>query len=454
MKAITTLRCVGLGAAVLLSCMAYADPGNGQGGGNGGGSGVTGIQGAVSATNSTCTMVNGNMFDSKDNVYVKPGPSNGGGTGLQNGSYYVKVTSPGGDVLGAGTGTTAVVLNGKINNANCVSLDSLVGGSYADTTNPGGEYKVWVSTTSDFSGGTTKTDNFKVASAPVDNPVYGSVTIVKFYDANVSGNYEDGEATLSWKVQLSELDAGMTPVTYAQLPLGDYTAREYEPLGNSVLNAHAWVATNAYQAPTPDWAYIGPNGGGGYLNKWQTTLTTDQPDVTVSFGNVCIGPATGGRTIGYWTNKNGQNDMTNIGMAYALTNLGLTVDAKGHYVTFTTYKAFQTWLKNATATNMAYMLSAQKVALKLAVLTGTLSLTDHVYAPGSPAEWGSNPAGFIAIGDLLAFTETELSLNPYVRSGITLRNQQEALKNALENIDVNRASVAMPTPDPCGALAF
>lgn len=454
MKAITTLRCVGFGAAALFAFATHADQGNGQGGGNGGGSGVNGIQGAVSATNSTCAMVNGNLFDSKDNVYVKAGASNGGGTPLQNGSYFVKVTTPGGDVLGSSSGTTAVVLNGKINNANCVSLDSLVGGSYADTTNNGHEYKLWVSTTSDFTGGTTKTDTFKVFSAPVDTVQYGSVTIVKFYDANVSGNYDAGEATLSWKVQLSELDPGMTPVTYAQLPLGDYTAREYEPLGNSVLHPYAWVATNAYQAPTPDWAYIGPNGGGGYLNRWQTTLTADQPDVTVSFGNVCIGPATGGRSIGYWTNKNGQADMNRIGMTYALTHLGLTVDAKGNFVTFATYKAFQTWLKNATATNMANMLSAQKVALKLAVLTGTLSLTDHVYAPGAPVEWGANPAGFIAIGDLLSFTETELSLNPYVRSGISLRTQQEALKNALENIDVNRASVAMPTPDPCGALAF
>jgi hypothetical protein len=450
MKAITTTRFVALGAAALLSCGAFAagNPGNGNG------AGVNGIQGAVAATNSSCTMVNGNLFDSKDNVYVKPGPSNGGGTMLQNGSYYVQVTTPNGTVLGAGSGTTAVVLNGKINNANCVSLDSLVGGAYADTTNPGGEYKVWLSTTSNFGNSTSKTDNFKVASTPVDNTVYGSVTVVKFYDANVSGNYEDGEAALSWKVQLSELDPGTTPVVYGQLPLGDYTAREYEPLGNSVLHAYAWVATNAYQAPTPDWAYIGPSGGGGYLNKWQTTLTADQPDVTVSFGNVCIGPATGGRSIGYWTNKNGQNDMTHAGMSSVLANLGLLVDAKGHYFVPASYKDFQSWLKNATATNMAYMLSAQKVALKLAVLTGTLHLTDHVYAPGAPAEWGANPAGFIAIGDLLAFTETELSLNPYVRSGITLRAQQEALKNALENIDVNRASVAMPTPDPCGALAF
>jgi hypothetical protein len=103
---------------------------------------------------------------------------------------------------------------------------------------------------------------------------------------------------------------------------------------------------------------------------------------------------------------------------------------------------------------MSYMLSAQKAALKLAVLTGTLNYSDNVYIAGAPTEWGANPAGFISIGQLLAYTENQLSLNPYVRAGISLRTELEILKNAIERIDLNKSAFAQPTPDGCGALAF
>lgn len=433
------LRCAAFGAAVFLSSAAL-------------GKGVNGIQGSVSATDSTCATVNGNLFTSKDAVYVKPVQSVGQGTPLQDGAYYVRVTSPDGTVLGASAGTSNIA-GGKINGQTCLSLVSLVG-AYQDTNNAGGEYKVWLSTMSTYTDSTSKTDNFKVRPAAVVlAPDLGKVTIAKFYDANVDGYYQAGEPVLAWKVQLDELNPQSTPAVYDQLALGPWTAREFEPAGNSVKAGYAWVATNAYQVPGT-WTYDGPDGGGGYLNKYDVNLTTSSPETTVVFGNVCIGPEAGGRTLGYWSNKNGQADMNGIGMANALASLGWLVNANGSTFHPGNYAQFRNWLLNGTAVNMAYMLSVQTAALRLSVLTGKISLADNLYVPGAPAEWGANPAGFISVAQLLALADNQLTATPYTRAGIPVRTQQEAIKNAIDNINNNRASFAQPTPGSCGTLAF
>src|SRR5215469_4253664 len=110
--------------------------------------------GAIYTTDSTCSGVNVNIFTSKDDVYLNGGPQ-GGGSGLPDGSYYVQVTTPDGTLLGssvsppAPTTTQPFVVTGG--NGNCIQLstsiykasDGTLG--YDDTTNSGGEYKVWAS---------------------------------------------------------------------------------------------------------------------------------------------------------------------------------------------------------------------------------------------------------------------------------------------------------------------
>ena len=56
--------------------------------------------GAIYTTDSTCSGVNVNIFASKDDVYLDGGPQ-GGGSGLPDGSYYVRVTEPNGTLLGS-----------------------------------------------------------------------------------------------------------------------------------------------------------------------------------------------------------------------------------------------------------------------------------------------------------------------------------------------------------------
>jgi hypothetical protein len=66
--------------------------------------------------------------------------------------------------------------------------DSNVGG-YDDTTNSGGEYKVWVCSSAGFENSTCKTDNFKVKLAPTPTPPPAAEppTLTK----NASGTYDN-----------------------------------------------------------------------------------------------------------------------------------------------------------------------------------------------------------------------------------------------------------------------
>ena len=267
------------------------------------------LTGSIKTTDSTCITVNGNVqYVDKSAVYIS-------GAGLLPSlSYYVQVTDPSGNiVLGTSVPNTPITTNSSGDFA-CLQLIALVGGSYADTPNPGGEYKVAVSRLSDFSGGSTKTDNFRIGSqTPVAET--GSIAIRKFYDANANGVWDAGEIELpdagaapygntGWKVDLFGSAAQFTQASYTSLQFATYTAREFAPTQGN------WYST----APTPI------DMGAGILNKRAVTVSSSSPDATVVFGNVCTGDG-GGKTLGFWSNKNGQAAMTSYGMPALLAYL-------------------------------------------------------------------------------------------------------------------------------------
>jgi hypothetical protein len=113
--------------------------------------------GAIWTTDVTCGGTNINIYSSKNDVHLNGGPQ-GGGPGLPDGSYYVKVTEPNGTLLGSTANASAIVSGGNF--VKCYNLFTLT--SFATTTNAGGEYKVHVSMDNAFPGGSTKSDNFKV----------------------------------------------------------------------------------------------------------------------------------------------------------------------------------------------------------------------------------------------------------------------------------------------------
>ena len=348
--------------------------------------------GAIFTTDVACNGTNMNIFPSKDAVYLDGGPAHEGAAGLPDGEYYVKVTEPNGTVLGTSLGTAdetpAVVSGGEF--AVCYHLSAILKKisdgtpGYDTTSNPGGEYKVWVSLDSQFAQ--QKTDNFKVGA---QDPDEGQINVIKFYDANANGINDAEEEITGWKVRIQDgIDyIRFTPVNITVFAPDDYTVTEFE------TNEGNWIHTTA--------------------NPVTLSLAVGQTQ-TFQFGNVCLGGG-GGHTLGFWSNKNGQANMNDGGSSVSelalLSGLNLR-NANGTNFDPATYAAFRTWILSANATNMSYMLSAQLAAMELNVEAVLVEGTDLVYAPAllpyNPV--GINGLGFISVNDLMSAANVELGL--------------------------------------------
>jgi hypothetical protein len=376
------------------------------------------ITGAIYTTDSTCSGVNVNIFASKADVYLDGGPQ-GGGSGLPDGSYYVQVTAPDGTLLGSSVSPPApfsslpfVVTGGE---GNCIQLSTTLykasDGSlgYDDTTNGGGEYKVWVSMDPTFPNNESKTDNFRVRP----NAQPGNLCVTKFYDANADGIFNNGDVLMpGWKFFVDSL-CRFTPQCL-MLDEGAYNVCEDSP-----------VETN--------WVHTTPTCVNATVMMGQTT--------NVEFGNLCLG-AGGGMTLGFWSNRNGQR--MEVDSDFTALNAMCLRNPNGSLRTFTgslTQKKNQLhdWLLAASATNMANMLSAQLAAMKLNVLHGKVDGNALVYA-GSCGNTGVNGA-FITINDLINAAVSDASCGLCVAgntpAGNPCRATQECWKTTLDKANNN-----------------
>ena len=110
-----------------------------------------------------------------------------------------------------------------------------------------------------------------------------TLEVVKFYDANANGVNDAGERAIDgWKVNISGVGDAFTPVSQ-DVTAGDYNVSEYDTVESN------WIHTT----PT----------------SVDVTVPANTP---VVFGNVCLG-AGGGKTLGFWSNKNGQAQMNDGG---------------------------------------------------------------------------------------------------------------------------------------------
>jgi hypothetical protein len=404
------------------------------------------VPGAVFTTGPNCQVVNGNIYDLKEYVYLDGGPARPGAAGLLSlTSYYVQVTDPSGaTVLGSSLNNagnkTPITTNALGDVVGCFQLQSIVTSpttnalGFDDTPNAGGEYKVWLSTDPAFSNQYTKTDNFKVKGPGRPDDPRGTINIVKFYDANANGQKDPGEPAITgWQVDLMGFPVQWTPAEYPNLAViggQTYTAREYQPIQTN------WYATTPlpYSTTPP------------YLNQVTVLLDPDHLSKTVEFGNVCTG-AGGGLTIGFWSNKNGQ---AAISAAQRKTDIyaqlrGLKlVNAQGANFDPYQFDQLKTWLLNATAQNMAYMLSVQYAAMYLNINANPGKPVDPnamIYAAGVP---GANIAGFATVATVMAAAEAALLNDQYTPPGDPNRAAQESIKDALDMANNNRTFV-MPT---------
>jgi hypothetical protein len=387
------------------------------------------VPGAIFTTDSTCSGVDLNIYGNKTDVYLDGGPGHPGAAGLPDGEYYVQVTGPEGTPLGTSVGaadeTPVTVKEGEFES--CYQLSAILikasdsEPGYDDTPNPGGEYKVWVSTDSTFTNSQTKTDNFKVKNEgqcepECGPPPQGTLNVEKFYDANANGVNDDGQPIAGWKFNIHD---GInwdreTPISMI-LAEDEYVVTEGTPIQSN------WFHTTE--------------------NPVTVTLLNGD-NKTVEFGNVCIG-AGGGLTLGFWSNKNGQK-LFEVGTDLALmVELNLR-DGKGNNFDPKNYAAFRSWLLSATATNMAYMLSAQLAAMELNVLNGNVNGGSLIYAPGTLS---ANKFGFATVNAVMAEANTELGLHGLTLSGSPYRSYQEALKNALDKAN-NSLTFAQEKPCP------
>ena len=413
------------------------------------------LPGAIFTTDSTCNGVDLNIYSAKGDVYLDGGPAHPGAASLPPGDYYVQVTDPSGAcVLGTSVGASNerpfhVNTNGTVD---CIHLcEVLINGpgacalngvdpncGYNDTTNPGGEYKAWVSTESSFTNNSTKTDNFKVKADP---PPPVTLCIDKFYDANVNGIKDTGEVSINgWPIRVFADDNLIIERETAFCAVVDEGS--YRVVEGDITN---WVHTGAVINGQPF------TGSGSPKEVYPVTLP---PDQTVEFGNVCLG-AGGGLTLGFWSNKNGQN-LENSSDFTFLTGLCLR-NATGGNQDFNgtlaqNKTALNSWLLSATATNMAYMLSAQLTAMELNVRHAFVNGTALVFGGDCVKAYqqsgqllGSN--GFITVNDLMTAAANELCAHGYTPSGNQFRAFQECMKTTLDQAN-NNVNFVQATPCP------
>ena len=471
--------------------------------------------GAIYTTWPDGTTTNGNVYDSKDHVYLNGGPQNANANGLPDGIYFFQVTDPsgktllstdsavnrrvmvfGGAVFGVGvyystsTGNTSYLGStlplsdhpeGAFNASNNSIGVKLM--PYNDTPNAGGEYKAWLIPVDkatigsdgiqlNFANNDAKTDNFKVRTDGGGGTEESFLTIFKFYDCNANGLLDPEDVPIpGFKFQLTYTDKNggfhngeivytdaNGIVSLSVKPNTPYTAREFLP---TTVGATWYESTPNANTGGDTFA----DGTGLYGFQGTTPGAGGQRDI--EFGNYAMAPASGGLTLGFWSNKNGETKMTGSsigqvlnGTANGALNGKNLVNASGALVApFANYSVFRTWILSANATNMAYMLSAQLAAMELNVAFGNENGNTVVFVPASDSTGAGaligqtlfNGDGFghkaninqavggwtITINDLMSAAVTSLGANKVTVASGSVRTYQDALKTLIDQLNNN-----------------
>ena len=429
----------------------------------GGQASAAAIHGALFTTDAAGN-VNVNQYDSKAAVYLDGGPPPNApctSAGLDDGIYVYQITNPSGTVVLSSdliSDRTFVVSGGVIVSASthdtvagtCPGAVAVQMAPFNDTPNNGGVYKAWVTRQSDyvanhgFSPGSTKTDNFRI-KLPSITPDTADLNVYKFYDANADGIWQSTEIPLfGWAMRVTngngfdQTKLTLSPdglATWTGLSLADNPYAVTEGTAGGTWHQSASIVNGVPTLNAPENPVTGL-----VLEANQTT--------EVDFGNYCT-CGSGGRTLGFWSNQNGQLKLSDgaTGMNYEfgiLNALNLRTASGGNFylnlatAQSTNYTTFRNWLLGATATNMAYMLSAQLAAMRLNVEAGYVNPNNY-YKPFEGT-----------IADLITTANSLLSNNVCgttcnTTAASQLRTDQQTVKNYLDALN-NGASVIKAKP--------
>jgi hypothetical protein len=269
--------------------------------------------------------------------------------------------------------------------------------------------------------------------------------------------------------------------------VGTYYIKEVVPTG--------WVSTTANPVTV---VMSGANVVGRYGYSPSSTDPTNFGDAHITTGTGNAG------TIGFWTNTNGQTVLTGsktgttlvapysaifttaagtavtnghgaLGLANTTTidkstnkyDLTVLVDGNGNYLSqsyFSTYANVANYLKNASATNMAYMLGAQMLGTEFNIAAKYVNASQSVYIPNvgmSSADTNAlqNPDQYAGTGKtngLAPVTGNYVQISTAINDAITallvapntsykspttnqsqIRYYQEALQNIFVSINQN-----------------
>lgn len=272
-----------------------------------------------------------------------------------------------------------------------------------------------------------------------------SVSGLKYYDANANGHHDAGEPGIAnWVVDVDDGTATTSVATDADgrfsldVDAGSFTVAEQQAAG--------WIQTGNR---------VDQSGGTGavILNPDMTYavgLDAGEAATGLNFGNLCLG-AGGGRTIGFWGNKNGKalfaTDST--GALALLVGLHL-VGEDGTAFDPTSWAQVERWLKGARAVNQAYMASAQLAAMALNVHFGLVDPGALILAEGSAS---ANPAGFATVQDVMNEADAALAADGVTVDGDPNRALQGTLSGILDAANNNRTFV-QAGPTDCATPAF
>ncbi|MGQ0521277.1 MAG: SdrD B-like domain-containing protein [Actinomycetota bacterium] len=268
---------------------------------------------------------------------------------------------------------------------------------------------------------------------------------LKYYDANANGRHDAGEPGIEgWVVDVDDGGA-VTPVATdadgefsLDVAPGTFTVAERQAAG--------WIQTGNT---------VDQSGGTGEVTlnadkTYSVDLGAGETASGLNFGNLCLG-AGGGRTIGFWGNKNGRAlfSTDTAGALALLQGLNLR-NEDGTPFNPTSWSQLERWLKGARAVNQAYMLSAQLAAMALDVHFGLVDPDALILAVGSAS---ANPAGFATVADIVAEADAALAADGTTPAGDPDRALQKTLSDILDAANSNRTFV-QSGPDDCPTPEF